>query len=164
MLKKINLICILLVILFNFSSCMYDSDIGMYELVAAINTQHGYKIDTDDFLIEKKENIIYHKMTDNNTLLSLYCNKNGVIIQCTLSCFDINNHTSLELLSAIGSVLTNVSVENFKTSVKKVEYSEKATINGWNITFIKNSLGITYIITQESCEISSNKPTLKTSG
>ncbi len=164
MLKKTFFISLILIILLIFSSCNSYSETNIHELIKKINSDYGYNLSINDFQIEKKDRIIYHKITDDKSILSLYCNKNNEIIQCTLSCFDINSDVQFNLFSTIGSTLTNINIDNLKKVLDKAEVSKQINQNGWCISVIKNSLCITYVINHESAKINNNqKSTLKRS-
>ncbi len=159
MIKKISILLITFTIVLYLTSCQSYSEKNIHELIKVLNSEYHYSFNISDFIIEKNENIIYHKITDNKNILSFYCNKNGEIIQCTLSSFDINNSENYKIMSAIGSILTREKSENIE-SILNNSNNTSFNKNNWQIYTVKNSLGITYVIKQENSE-SSQKPPLK---
>ena len=103
--KKIITIIIIAVFLLFQTSCKSESAKDFNELIKTINSEYGYNFNEEDFTIEKRENIIYHTLIDNQTLLSLYSNKENEIIQCTLSSFNINNQEIFELAAQLGTII-----------------------------------------------------------
>ncbi len=160
MIKKALVSVTLLSVMLVFTSCRTDSEYSFHRLIEKLNSEYGYSFKESDFITEKKENIIYQKMTDNKTMLSLYCNKNSEIIQCTLSSFDINNSDNLKTISTIGSILTNEKKEYIESKLKNPDNNFNFCKNNWNIKVVKNQIGITYIISKEGSQ-SNNQPSLK---
>ena len=158
--KTLKIISTVILLLTIMTSCTSESQKNINELLNELNKNYGYDFKAEYFTIEKKQNIIYHIMTDNNTLYSLYSNKNGEIIQCTLSSFDINNPDNCKIMSAIGSILTQEKEKNIESILKDPHNHTGFNKHNWKIYIVKNSLGITYIIKQENSE-SGQKPTLK---
>lgn len=160
MIKKISILLITFTIVLSLTSCQSYSEKNIHEIINILNSEYHYSFNISDFIIEKNENIIYHKITDNKNILSFYCNKNGEIIQCTLSSFDINNSENCKIMSAIGSILTREKAENIESILNSSDNNTSFNKNNWQIYTIKNSLGITYVIKQENSE-SNQKPPLK---
>ena len=159
MLKKTLILILSMLTTLTLTACQSYSDMDIYELIDALNNEYSYSFESDDFIIEKKESIIHHVMTDNNSLLSIYSNKKGTIIQCTLSSFNTNNS---DLFAYISKILIKCDKKQIDSAIKSaVEYGSYEQ-NGWKITIIKNDLGITYILNHTNAEINNNlKPTLK---
>lgn len=160
MIKRISILLTTFTILLSLTACQSHSEKNIHELIKTLNSAYQYNLNISDFIIEKSDNIIYHKITDNKNMLSFYCNKNGEIIQCTLSSFDINNPDNCKIMSAIGSILTQEKEENIESILKDTHNHTGFNKHNWKIYIVKNSLGITYIIKQEISE-SGQKPTLK---
>ncbi len=160
MLKKLIIALTTITIVLSLTACQSHSEKNIHELIKTLNSAYQYNLNTSDFIIEKSENIIYHKITNDKNILSFYCNKNGEIIQCTLSSFDINNPDNCKIMSAIGSILTQEKEKNIESILKDPHNHTGFNKHNWKIYIVKNSLGITYIIKQEISE-SGQKPTLK---
>lgn len=160
MFKKLIAVLTTITIVLSLTACQSHSEKNIHELIKTLNSAYQYNLNTSDFIIEKSENIIYHKITNDKNILSFYCNKNGEIIQCTLSSFDINNPDNCKIMSAIGSILTQEKEKNIESILKGANDHTDFNKNNWKIHIVKNSLGITYIIKQEISE-SGQKPTLK---
>lgn len=160
MFKKLIIALTTITIVLSLTACQSHSEKNIHELIKTLNSAYQYNLNTSDFIIEKSENIIYHKITNDKNILSFYCNKNGEIIQCTLSSFDINNPDNCKIMSAIGSILTQEKEENIESILKDPHNHTGFNKHNWKIYIVKNSLGITYIIKQEISE-SGQKPTLK---
>ena len=75
MIKAIITIIFSGVLLISLSSCQKESRENINELINELNKNQNYCFDLNQFTIEEKENVIYHSMLDNDTLLSFYCNK-----------------------------------------------------------------------------------------
>ena len=162
MLKTIKTIALFAVILLTLNACESESKKDINRFIEEMNSEYGYELNAKDFFAEKKQNIIYHTMTDSNTLFSLYSNKNGEIIQCTLSSFDAKNEKNYKFLTAVGTILTNKSTEALEVMLKNAEKTEKYSEDGWTVLIIKNDLAVTYVINQTSSDLyKNNKPTLK---
>lgn len=158
--KKITVIITAITIVLSLTACQSHSEKNIYELIKTLNTEYEYSLNISDFIIEKSENIIYHKITDNKNILSFYCNKNGEIIQCTLSAFDINNSENCKIISAVGSILTKEKAENIESILNQSDNNTNFNKNNWQIYAVKNTLGITYVIKQAGPE-NNPMPTLK---
>lgn len=156
MIKLTKASVIVLMIVFIFSSCHSESKKNINELINDLNSSYGYKLNIDNFFTEEKESIVYHYMADKNSLLSLYSNKNGEIIQCTLSSFDQKNKKNYELLTDIGTILTNESKETFETILRNSAKTGKYSQNGWTAIYINNNIGSTYIINRTTDELNHN--------
>ena len=101
-------------------------------------------------------------MTDNNTLYSLYSNKNGEIIQCTLTSFDKNSKKNYNLLINTGVILTNQTQKDFSTFIKNAQEYGKYEKNGWTVVLISHTTADTFIINKSGNPINhNNQPTLK---
>ena len=160
MFKKLIIALTTITIVLSLTACQSHSEKNIHELIKTLNSAYQYNLNISDFIIEKSENIIYHKITNDKNILSFYCNKNGEIIQCTLSSFDINNPNNCKIMSAIGSILTQEKEKNIESILKEPHNHTGFNKHNWKIYIVKNSLGITYIIKQEISE-SGQKPTLK---
>lgn len=159
MLKKTCILIILLMTTLTLTACHSDCEMNVYELIDVLNTEYNYTFNIEDFLVEKKESIIYHTMTDNNTLLSLYSTKNETIIQCTLSSFNTNN---LNLFRTISKILIKCDEKTILTTIRNAQQNGSCEQNGWKITIIENDIGSTYILNHVNAEINNSaKPTLK---
>ena len=153
---------IMIIILISLNACKSESKNDFKEFINEMNLKFGHNLNCDDFFAEKKENIIYHTMIDNNTMFSLYSNKNGEIIQCTLSSFDIKNTNNLNFLTESGLILTGESKESLNVMFKNAETNGTCSEKGWTISIVKNDLAVTYIINRTTSEINDNqKPTVK---
>ena len=158
MFKKLIAALATITIVISLTACQSHSEKNIHEIIKALNSSYQYNLNVSDFIIEKSENIIYHKITADKNILSFYCNKNGEIIQCTLSSFDINNPENCRIFSAISSTIVGEKAEKIESLLK--ESTNSFNKNSWKIYTVQNSLGITYIIKQENSE-SVHKPTLK---
>lgn len=160
MIKKISVILTTITIVLSLTACQSNSEKNINELIKTLNAEYQYSLDISNFIIEKNENIIYHKISDNNNILSLYCNKSGKIIQCTLSSFDINNPDNCKIISAIGSILAQEKYESIESILNSSDNNITYNKNNWQIFTVKTSLGITYVIKQDNTE-ADTKATLK---
>lgn len=150
------------ILMITFSSCKAETEKDFNELIKALNSAYDYDFKYEDFTIEKRENIIYHIMTDNGSLLSFYSNKEKKIIQCTLSGFNINNEENSKIFSDIGKILCKQDSPEFKEMFDKAKTNGRCVENGWNIAIIKNDDFSTYLINRANSKINSNQlPTLK---
>ena len=147
MFKKLIIALTTITIVLSLTACQSHSEKNIHELIKTLNSAYQYNLNTSDFIIEKSENIIYHKITADKNILSFYCNKNGEIIQCTLSSFDINNPENCRIFSAISSTIVGEKAENIESLLK--ESTNSFNKNNWKIYTVQNSLGITYIIKQK---------------
>ncbi len=160
--KIFNIIITILSLLTFLTSCTSESEKDINEFLNELNNKYGYDFKTEYFTIEKKENIIYHIMTDNNTLYSLYSNKDGEIIQCTLSSFDKNNKNNYNLLINTGVILTNETQNDFSTFIKNAKKYGVYEENGWTVVLISNTTADTFIINKSGNPINhNNQATLK---
>ncbi len=160
--NKIISVAIVPLLLIVLSSCKTESAKDINELIKTLNTEYGYTFTTKDFIIEKRENAVYHHITDNGSLLSLYSNKENEIIQCTLSSFDINNQENSELIINIGIILLKQEQKVIKSMLYTAEEKGKCVKDGWNIAIIKNKKFVTYLINRANSEINNNNlPTIK---
>lgn len=160
--KTLKIISTVILLLTIMTSCTSESQKNINELLNELNENYGYDFKAEYFTIEKKENIIYHIMTDNNTLYSLYSNKNGEIIQCTLSSFDKNSKKNYNLLIDTGVILTNQTQKDFSTFIKNVQEYGKYEKNGWTVVLISHTTADTFIINKSGNPINhNNQPTLK---
>ncbi len=160
--KTILSFIMIFIMLISLTSCKSESEINIQELIQKLNSNHNYNFDIKNFNIEQHENIIYHTMIDNKTLLSFYSNKENEIIQCTLSSFDIKNEENFKLITDIGTNLTNFEIKSFEKMLINAKNNGQNSENGWCITIIENELAITYIINHTSNTINNNQlPTLK---
>ena len=162
MIKLIKISVTVFMITLILSSCQSESKKDINELIKTLNSSYSYKFNINDFFAEENENIIYHYMTDKNSLLSLYSNKRGEIIQCTLSSFDQKNENNYKLITDIGNIMTEESKKTFETMLKNALETGKYSQNGWTVIFITNDLGATYIINQTTDNLNHNSlPTMK---
>lgn len=160
--KKIITIIIIAVFLLFQTSCKSESAKDFNELIKTINSEYGYNFNEEDFTIEKRENIIYHTLIDNQTLLSLYSNKENEIIQCTLSSFNINNQEIFELAAQLGTIICQQDFITVKAMLDSAQTNSKSTENGWCIAIIQNNNFGTILINKANSEINNNQlPTLK---
>lgn len=160
--NKIVSIITITIFLFSLSSCKSETEKDIHELIKGLNSIYNYSFEYDDFTIEKRENIIYHIMTDNGSLLSLYSNKEKEIIQCTLSGFNINNSENLKIISEIGTILCNKNASTIKKMLDTAKTNVRCQLNGWNIAVIQNQNFTTYIINRVNSKLNNNQlPTLK---
>ena len=160
--KTLKIISTVILLLTIMTSCTSESQKNINELLNELNKNYGYDFKAEYFTIEKKENIIYHIMTDNNTLYSLYSNKNGEIIQCTLSSFDKNSKKNYNLLINTGVILTNQTQKDFSTFIKNAQEYGKYKKNGWTVVLISHTTADTFIINKSGNPINhNNRPTLK---
>lgn len=160
MFKKLIIALTTITIVLSLTACQSHSEKNIHELIKTLNSAYQYNLNTSDFIIEKSENIIYHKITNDKNILSFYCNKNGEIIQCTLSSFDINNSENCKIISAVGSILTKEKAENIESILNQSDNNTSFNKNNWQIYAVKNTLGITFVIKQAGPE-NTPMPTLK---
>ena len=160
MIKKISFLLIIITIVLSLTSCKSYSVNNIHELIKILNSEHQRDLRISDFLVEKNENIIYRKMTEDKNLISIYCNKNGEIIQCILSAFDTDDPDNYKIMSEIGSVLTNEKTDKIESILKNHMNNLNYSINNWKVYTVKTTLGIAYVIKQENSEDNS-KPSLK---
>lgn len=162
MLKTIKIMLLILIIVSTLNSCKSESKKDLNEFINELNSAYGCNLKQDDFFIEKKENPIYHTMSGENSLLSLYSNKNGEIIQCTLSSFGTKFENNYIFMTAVGVILTNSSKNSIETMLKNAVNTGKDSKNGWTAIFVENDVGTTFIINQTTNEINNNLlPTIK---
>ncbi len=160
--NKIISVMMIPLLMIMLTSCKSDSAKDLNELINTLNTEYGYTFTSKDFIAEKRENIIYHIITDNGSLLSLYSNRENEIIQCTLSSFDINNQENSELILNIGTIMSKQEQNVIKNMLNIAKEKGKCINNGWNITIIKNQKFVTYLINRANSEINNNNlPTLR---
>lgn len=162
MIKSIITIIFSGVLLISLSSCQKESRENINELINELNKNQNYCFDLNQFTIEEKENVIYHSMLDNDTLLSFYCNKQNEINQCTLSSFNIKNIENYKLIINIGTILSDINVKDFQEFTNEAKKKGYNTKNGWRLSIIENNLAVTYILNQTTDSINNNQqPTLK---
>lgn len=159
--KIVSIITIAIFLVF-LPSCKAETEKDIHELINTLNSTYNYSFEYDDFTIEKRENIIYHIMTDNGSLLSLYSNKEKEIIQCTVSSFNINNTENLKIITEIGTILCNQNASTIKNMLDTAKAKTRCQQNGWNIAIIQNESFTTYIINRANDTLNNNQlPTLK---
>ena len=162
MIKAIITIIFSGVLLISLSSCQKESRENINELINELNKNQNYCFDLNQFTIEEKENVIYHSMLDNDTLLSFYCNKQHEINQCTLSSFNIKNIENYKLIINIGTILSDINIKDFQEFTNEAKKKGYNTKNGWRLSIIENNLAVTYILNQTTDSINNNQqPTLK---
>lgn len=160
--NKIFAISVVVIFLLTLTSCKSESEKDFNELIKELNTDFGYNFEHNKFIIEKRENYIYHFMIDNSSLLSLYTDEENKIIQCTISSYESSNNDNIKLLSDICMILTKQSMDTVKNMIESATANGSCVQNGWNIAIINNGSFITYLINHKTNPINDNQlPTLK---
>lgn len=140
--NTIKLIIALLLILF-LSSCISDSNYNIDELIKELNEKYDYNLQTEDFSIFEDEPYKYNTIIETNILITLYCNANNEIEQCT-----ITSEKNTESFNRISKHITEILTK--KSNYKDQNNSE---YNGWKIITIENKIGKTILINKSDNKI-----------
>lgn len=157
-----NLVCVLCVVLFlSLCACTPQNETDINEFLKILETGNIVSASAEDFRITKdSERYRYSYVVNDKMMLCLYSDKNGVIIQCTVTSL-VKDAEFSSACSEITRTFTGKSSKKSKELVKSAFYAPIIS-DGYKLVLIDSQTGFTFIINHESDELNTNEyPTLK---
>lgn len=156
--KKLLLIIQFAVIIL-LSSCtgQKEADIGIF--TQRLNNSEAFGIEAEAYRITAEgERFKYSYLPDNNTLLCIYTDSDGIVVQCTLTVFKADSAFQKRCTALSDSLLLTDCEKQVAAAFK----NGSADYNGYKMTLIQSNIGQTFLINHTDDEINTNdSPTLK---
>jgi len=153
--------CLITISMIFLCSCTFQKEEDINEFVNTLSSGEIQSVQAEDFRIKNDgERYRYSYVLKNNIMLCLYADRNGVIVQCTVTAISDNSEFAL-VCNEVTRTFTGKSIEESTALVKKA-FKNPLTSDGYKLTLIDSNVGLTYLINYESDEINTNEyPTLK---
>lgn len=156
--KKLRFI-IPFVLIILLTSCIEqrEADIGIF--TDCLNSKGCLCIDTDSYKITSENGRYrYSYMPDSNTLLCVYTDNNGIVVQCSLTVLKADENFRKMCICLSDAFM----YESSEKAVGKAFRNGSADIDGYRLALIDSSVGQTFLINHSDDEINTNEnPTLK---
>lgn len=150
------------VLLIGFSSCSEENIYDINGFVKQINQTSQSEISADDFTVTIGERTVYTYMFNSHTLMNLYADENGIIVQATLTTDAAVDDVYINRCALAAQILMNCSEDEATKLCQSATQSGQAESGGYKIIFNDYHIGRTMIINHSSDEIHTNSlPTLK---
>lgn len=160
MMKK-TIIPLCLFLLLTLSACRPQSGADVNEFLKILGTGNIISAEAESFRITKEsERYRYSYAVNDSTMLCLYADKDGVIVQCTVTSF-IKNSEYFNICAEITRTFTGRTADESRKLVKSA-FDSPVVSDGYKLALIDSQAGFTFLVNHESDELNTNEyPTLK---
>ncbi|MDD6276630.1 MAG: hypothetical protein PUB20_07400 [Clostridia bacterium] len=161
-LNRTVLLTVTAALILTITSCSKQSVFDINGFVKEMNENSQDEICAEDFTVVRSDRTEYSYMYDNHTLLTLYADDDGSIVQCTVTSDSAADEVFIVRCALAGKILMNCSNDEAKKLCEAAKKSRSVEYGAYKIIFNDYTVGRTMIINRSDDEINTNSmPTLK---
>lgn len=151
-----------LIIVLIFCSCAKQNERNIDEFIDEMNEISQTELSAEDFGVVLGERTEYKYMFDNHSLMCLYADGNGAIVQCTVTTDAAADETFLKRCALAAKILTGCDADTAQKLCETAKKSGQTESGRFKVIFNDYKVGRTMIINHTDDEINTNTlPTLK---
>lgn len=162
--KNLILTIPVMILILMLTGCTEQKEADIVLFTERLNNSDSFCINQDEYKITAENGKFrYSYMPDSNTLLCIYTDKSGVVVQCSLTVLNTDSNFKKRCTSIADSLMLSGS-ENTQKAVGIAIKNGSAISGIYKLTFIDSRIGYTFLINLSDNEINTNEnPTLKKS-
>lgn len=148
--------------LLTLSSCVGQKEADINIFTERLNSDKAFSLSADGYRItSENERYRYSQMADGNTIICIYTERDGIVVQCTLTTVKNDSIFRNRCAAAVRSFLLN-DKESCSKLTDSAFRNGSVISDGYKLTVIDSEVGITFLINRSDDELNTNEsPTLK---
>lgn len=144
------------------SACVSQKEADINIFTERLNSTEKFSLNADCYrIVSENGRYKYSQMIDDNTLLCVYADSGGIVVQCTLTVLKSDSVFRKRCIAVIQSFLLND--EGSCSKLAESAFTNGSAISdGYKLTLIDSKVGTTFLVNRSDDELNTNEsPTLK---